>query len=378
MSDPAKASRGLYAIDLLRFAAAFMVMAYHYLCSFALDHDPDLGTILPRTLPTSAASWALDGWVGVEIFFVISGYVIAMSAQGAGVGDFVQRRVERLVPAAWVCGTITALALLLMAVNPTFIAPRWINSMLFIPKEAQIDGSYWTLGIETSFYALTALIIMTARGRERLGQLAIGLGLYCALFWLVLQPLSGLGGGQFLERKYQLMLVTQGAFFALGMVLQRCAARGWTWRWQVYGALLLYLCALSLDAHCQERALRLARAVPLDAPLLMFLLGVLIMGAAHRLQPLLARHMNGRAVQTLGLMTYPLYLLHHTLGAVLIAALMHAGSGYYPAVLMIMTLMIAAAWAIVRYAEPLVKAQIRRAIQALRLALTHARPVLAQ
>jgi peptidoglycan/LPS O-acetylase OafA/YrhL len=46
------------------------------------------------------------GWVGVEIFFVISGFVIAFTAEGASSRAFLRSRVLRLVPGPWICATI--------------------------------------------------------------------------------------------------------------------------------------------------------------------------------------------------------------------------------------------------------------------------------
>src|SRR2546430_146899 len=96
-------------LDLVRFFSACLVMIFH------------LG-VVSRRLPISANYGVVDapdfpelsvfdiGWVGVEIFFVLSGFVIAQSADGKSAYRFLVGRAGRLLPAIWICATITLVA----------------------------------------------------------------------------------------------------------------------------------------------------------------------------------------------------------------------------------------------------------------------------
>jgi exopolysaccharide production protein ExoZ len=153
----------LVHIQILRFFAALAVVAFHVLGA------PPKGFEVPE----SAISFALSyGGRGVDLFFVISGFVIfyATHASKLTPADFLRRRVERIVPLYFVViFTVTMLAITLPA---TFGAPDWytprhiIKSLAFI---AFTDGDMpvvyvgWSLEYEMYFYLATALLMAMTR-----------------------------------------------------------------------------------------------------------------------------------------------------------------------------------------------------------------------
>ena len=121
----------IYGVDLVRFVSAAGVAAYH------LNESK-------YTRP-----WSVPfGWVGVQIFFVISGLVIANSARGASLQQFVVHRFLRLYPAAW-CAAIVNLPLIPMAfwheqpvVSSTFaVHPSSPLSARELPCRSVLDTS---------------------------------------------------------------------------------------------------------------------------------------------------------------------------------------------------------------------------------------------
>src|SRR3569623_1716793 len=89
-----RGGRAIIAIDLLRFACALLVVGFHFGTAFAYSPSQS-SAILLAGLPVGSARGTCFGWIGVELFFVISGFVIAFSAESGGPGDFVRRRALR-------------------------------------------------------------------------------------------------------------------------------------------------------------------------------------------------------------------------------------------------------------------------------------------
>jgi len=148
----------LPGLQALRGLAAVMVLIGHVLAEaehyFALSLP---GDTIPRTR-------------GVDIFIVISGFVITLSAQRymGRPWAFLWRRLLRVAPLYYVFTTLMVAALLLLpgAVKDTPLDPaQIISSYVFFPY-ARPDGLIapvlslgWTLNYEIFFYALTALCL---------------------------------------------------------------------------------------------------------------------------------------------------------------------------------------------------------------------------
>jgi exopolysaccharide production protein ExoZ len=153
----------LVHIQILRFFAALAVVAFH-----ALGVPPN-----GFQVPESAISFALSyGGRGVDLFFVISGFVIFYATHRAKLtpADFLRRRVERIVPLYFfVIFVVTMLAVTLPA---TFGTPDWytprhiIKSLAFIAfTDGDVPVVYvgWSLEYEMYFYLAVALLMALTR-----------------------------------------------------------------------------------------------------------------------------------------------------------------------------------------------------------------------
>lgn len=157
-------------IDGLRGLAALSVAAYH------IYHYGPLAkaaaTITPRFLDVALR----HGWMGVQIFFVISGFVIAYTLRSARItpgflGSFALRRSLRLDPPYW--ATILVVLSLYTVTSVWFDvgdplmeeAPTWnqLVAHLFYMQNvlgySNLSVGFWTLCIEVQFYLLFALML---------------------------------------------------------------------------------------------------------------------------------------------------------------------------------------------------------------------------
>ncbi len=153
-------------VQILRGIAALAIVMLH---SF---HDADFLSAA-NGWGFAAPSWPLAA--GVDLFFVISGFVMVVASrklfgQAGAPGRFLGRRVARIVPIYWL---MTAVFLVILRIRPETLnsvppgLSEIIKSFLFIPYLKPADGLIqpvfklgWTLNYEMMFYCLFAVAIM--------------------------------------------------------------------------------------------------------------------------------------------------------------------------------------------------------------------------
>jgi peptidoglycan/LPS O-acetylase OafA/YrhL len=353
MENSSRPRNSLVAIDLLRFAAAMMVMLCHYFGHWALPVNLGVGSGSAVTsLPTNA--WLHSGWIGVEIFFVISGYVIALSAAGSSASHFARRRLLRLWPGALVCATITALVLLAAGVSWTNAAPRYATSVSLGLVGDPIDPVYWTLRIECIFYALVTMLL--AIGRWDAIKVAMGLSLWSLAYVAWTLALGGSTDPEVYHRS-ELLLQPYGAFFGMGILIQQAhrdpaSVKGWMFLPSCLAAPLLISGFVAADARGLS-----------SEPQLLFVFGVVVIVLSARMQAAARSEQFHRYAVALGLATYPLYLLHQYVGEALLIGAVSLGIPPIAAVGIVILLMVLIAMFIALWVEPLVRTRLDRLLR---------------
>ena len=155
----------LLNLELLRFVAAAWVVAAH-----------TTGTLLGLGVTVPFYELFSRGGAGVDLFFVISGFVIAQGnlLQQRDFGSFALQRLIRIVPAYWMVNVFLALALFASTTagieNTSFedFSTGWFISSLFfvsLPLGFEFPFVYlgWTLEYEILFYLLFAISILIVR-----------------------------------------------------------------------------------------------------------------------------------------------------------------------------------------------------------------------
>lgn len=362
------ASRPLIGLDLLRFGAASLVMAFHLACTAWLDPLSEASALVghpipfPALLPVSAR-----GWIGVQMFFVISGYVIAYSASRASASRFLVNRILRLMPGVWFCATVSFVLALIFMPEPVWVLFTWYaRTLVLFPAPRWIDGVYWTLGIEIAFYGLV-YALLALRRFDRLESMVLAVGMASALAWcLAAAPIWPDLARIISTRIAKLLLLTHGCHFALGVLLWSAARGGLTGR-RLLGigiCLIGGFLQIRYDADFVGASLELDRG-PATAWLL-YSLFLALFCVSLRANTALTDALPGLAARfrRLGLATYPLYLLHTSIGALAMRFL--SGLGLPPAFCLTggFAAAITAALLVSRFVESPLRASLRRAIGA--------------
>jgi len=308
--EQSRPRNALVALDLLRFAAAMMVLACHYWGKWWVQSEYELGPAPAEQLMPSNA-WLHGGWVGVEIFFLISGYVIAMSANAVDAATFARRRWLRLWPAAFVCSSVTAITLWIGGLSLADVWPRWIASAFLIPVNHQIDGVYWTLGIECAFYLLVAILLWLKWWRAV--PFALALSIWSCVYWVGAAGWTGLGAMEFYDPMANLGLGRYGSFFAMGILIEAIHRRDPLVKsWMLIPPLVV--APLCIAWHSATQRADIPSGSIEFEPQLMFAAGLAVVAVAPAIQERIRSATVARVAVALGVATYPLYLLHHYVG----------------------------------------------------------------
>lgn len=312
-------------LDLLRFAAAGLVVADHfglYAWAYPSATGPVRDAAFGFLEPMSAI-----GSIGVEIFFLISGFVISASAVGSTAADFAFRRAIRVFPALWVSGLIAAVALLSTGAPLSTVAADYVRYALLSPVGPYIDGVVWTLVVEAVFYALIFAVLLRG-GTHHFGRVAKLLGTLSALYLIALVAAETLAPGNataahaasLLGRfPFKVFLLRHGVLFAVGMLIWSGFDRGFTRAGKTWIAVLLVFCSVEI---CIDRPGLGANLVSLG--LWWGSLGILLLSVA-RSGWIKAYKAQIPLIRALGRLSYPVYLNHYTLGLVVVPALAALG-----------------------------------------------------
>jgi peptidoglycan/LPS O-acetylase OafA/YrhL len=287
-----------HELDLFRFLAAFAVMLYHY--CFRGYHGDDMSIL--SFAPFDAV--AQYGFLGVELFFMISGFVILFTAQGSSPTKFTISRITRLYPAFWVCMTITAITTVFIGAERYEVSlTQYLFNLSLISSAfgvEDIDGVYWTIMIEIKFYLMIFLLLYFG---------CIDKIKYFLAAWLVASITS-----QLFTLPYAItFFLLQGSspYFVAGACCYLIRKEGLDWL-NILLLITSYFYALFvLDQHIVtlENHYNTEYNFMIVISIISVFFGLFILLAFNKLQVI-----NKPFMLKLGVITYPLYLLHQNIG----------------------------------------------------------------
>lgn len=299
-------SKRIYQIDLFRFIAAIGVVLFHY--TFRGATADNLSSI---KFPILAPLFKY-GYLGVDLFFIISGFVILLSIKDESIRKFFTSRVSRLYPAYWLCLIITSVVILFYGA-PNFKISHFqigINASMFQSffNVKNIDGAYWSLGVELKFYILIGLYLLIKKYRE--------ISIYHVIyFWLLLMiPYLILKDSTTFKYINHLLIIRWSPYFIAGILYYQIYSS----RINIKDVFLAVIC-LGLSIYLgieQIQNLEEHYHVSFSPTIIS-----LIIFTSYALMFIVSiggmQFINSKNLLKLGILTYPLYLLHQNIGYII-------------------------------------------------------------
>ena len=343
----------LRALDGLRLIAALMVAAYHY-GGRGGEVTQAWGSSPQVQFPT-LHTWFAYGCLGVQIFFVISGFVICMSGWGKPLRSFFASRASRLLPSYWAAVVIVTAVFALPVVAYDAVSPSdALVNLTMMQQPLGVDrvlGVCWTLWAEVRFYALFALcVVVPGATRQRVILFCAGWTLAAVLAEAANEPLLDLvlmpeyapffigGIGLYLVHRDRHDAYAWGIVIVSWLIGQHYAVRG-LWH------------APNPDFFSYRTSFGIVLVVTFG----FVAVAAIALGWLNRA--------NWRWLTVAGALTYPFYLVHEHLGWVVIETLhqrLHIPS--YATLALTVLSMLSLAWLLNRYVEDRLAPRLRSAL----------------
>ena len=315
----------LVEVDTLRGLAAMAVVFFHFTSRFG---------DLFKGYPSPSISFP-TGHYGVNLFFIISGFVIFMTLDRTKKPmDFVVSRFSRLFPSYWVSIFLTVaithwlgLPGKLVGIDTAFANMIMMHGLFNVPH---VDGVYWTLEVELLFYCGMFFLYST----KHLGKIhfaLVGL-LILRITYYILENQFGISLPWMI---FRLLILQYIPWFALGISVYLLVNRKTTNVWQP-AALTATLAILTLLV-CESIAVALLAVA--------FALAVFL--AANGQLTLL----RFRPFVWLGTVSYPLYLIHENIGWAVLLRLLSAKVPVDVAIILTLCSVLLLAGALTRWVE---------------------------
>jgi len=324
MSQNSEKRYRFYEIDLLRFLAAFAVVMYHYTFRGFIADDMSLVEFPYLSLVSRY------GYLGVELFFMISGFVILLTARKRSVSSFIISRVVRLYPVYWACVSLTFIVVLLfggMQYDASFF--QYLSNLTMIHTLIgvdSIDGVYWTLLVELRFYFIIFLILVI----RQIHNVKFFLGL-----WLVSSIILSVQPG---FKIFEFILIPiWSAYFVAGAVFYLIRQEGLS----LYKVVMILVCYATSLKHAHVQMLTLTNIYSSDFN---FMVIAFILTSFYVSFSLIAIGKTQGIAKPwfiyVGVLTYPLYLVHQNIGFILFNSLYTYMNRYVLLLLVFVTMIV--------------------------------------
>ncbi|MDT9697908.1 acyltransferase [Streptomyces sp. P17] len=300
-------TRRLYVVDGIRLIAALMVVLHHFAGTRRVNEPGNaiwsrpVSEIMPSLFRVAAY-----GWIGVEIFFVISGFVICMSCWGRTPRQFFVSRVIRLYPAYWFAVLFTTAVLVAVpGVWERLPAREVLLNLTMLQAGSDVpnvDLVYWTLWSELRFYLLFLVVVAMGLTYRRVI-------VFCCV-WGAVAMLAPVSDFPLLK----LLANPDGAwYFIAGLALYLMHRFGQDLLLWGILAMAWLMGQLELGERVEYEDVSSWRGAVLIFTAFMLVMVAVSLGHLDRIR--------WKWLVTAGCLTYPLYLMHYLAGTAIISRL---------------------------------------------------------
>jgi peptidoglycan/LPS O-acetylase OafA/YrhL len=317
---PKPSSKRILELDALRAISCLNLLLFHFTYVYANKYgfESPLGFTFPY------------GKYGVQLFFMLSGFVNAMTFVGKrSAKDFVFARAIRIFPSYWL---VILLNVVLLSQLPLFHSPstaETVANLTTLPRLfgfENLEPVTWTLQIEMLFYATLVIMMLTGAFEKMLRNLMIMVGT-CLVFCLAATgfkyafPDSGINQGFWVIENVCFM--RNMPLFAMGMLLNEIKNRRGNFWHNIIGIAIAGAVFHAIDLRDHNPA----------ATALLF--GLLTACAWGKVPPL-----RFKPLLFISTISYTLYLFHNNVGSACIHSLEMLGISPLPAVVIVTVLSI--------------------------------------
>jgi peptidoglycan/LPS O-acetylase OafA/YrhL len=214
----------LLELDAIRGIAVLVVVIYHYFYRYNGIYGHENLTV----------DWAYIGKYGVQLFFIVSGFVIYWTLNKVNKPmDFIISRFSRLYPAYWVAAILTLSIIWIYGLPSRELDADQAIMNIFMFHEyfniKHIDGVYWTLTVELTFYFWIFIFYLT-------GLLKYSEYLLSSIVLISIFQSQGVIEIPWLLNK--ILIVEYVSYFMAGICFYKIAnnvANRWTWVVLIFG-----------------------------------------------------------------------------------------------------------------------------------------------
>lgn len=346
-----KSATRLHFLDGLRGIAILLVLFFH-------AYSNDWVNNLPYHDQYDHITFFHFGRYGVQLFFIISGFVIAMTLEKCeSFWDFMFRRWLRLFPAMLIGSFIILISAPLFTARPygtphlqdllpglTFIEPEFFR-IFFDKNQGILEGLFWTLFVEMKFYILAGLMYFSI-GSKKMIAVLIAMFLSSIVLEFASPHLSLALSNQLHALFHYLNWAHYGWFAAGALFYQYYVGKNMrVW----FAALVLALIAARCLGGLPTKSMIYASIIVLTFAFSMF-------------NPMVQKILSNQFLVFIGFISYPLYLVHENATVSMINQL-HDAYPNVPAYLLpiLPTIVVTmVAWVIAQYLEPMVRKAIKQ------------------